>query len=191
MRPPAAQRDGMSESDLTLDLNDSAATEALGAALADALPTASPIPSDAPRIRGNATVVYLQGDLGTGKTTCARSLLHALGVAGIVRSPAYTLVESYAGTGIQCIHVDLYRLRGPEELEDLGLRDSLAPGNLLLIEWPERGGAELPPADLVVNLSYRDEVRKAILQARSPYGERWIDDLRTDSRIIPYLSNLT
>jgi tRNA threonylcarbamoyladenosine biosynthesis protein TsaE len=177
----------MSESELKLDLIDSAATQALGAALADGLPA----PHDVPPVPGNATVVYLKGDLGAGKTTCARSLLHGLGVAGIVRSPTYTLVESYAGSRIQCIHVDLYRLRGPEDIEDLGLRDTLAPGNLLLIEWPERGGDELPPADLVVNLSYRGEGREAILQARSPGGARWVDNLRTDSRLVPYLSNLT
>ncbi|HMD74886.1 MAG TPA: tRNA (adenosine(37)-N6)-threonylcarbamoyltransferase complex ATPase subunit type 1 TsaE [Steroidobacteraceae bacterium] len=179
----------MSESELKLDLSDSAATEALGVALADALPAPAPAPRDAPEIHGNATVVYLKGELGVGKTTCARSLLHALGVVGIVRSPTYTLVESYAGDRIQCIHVDLYRLRGPQDLEDLGLRDTLTPGNLLLIEWPERGGAELPPADLVVNLAYRGDGREAILQAHGPRGARWVENLRADSRLIPYLSN--
>lgn len=181
----------MTESDLKLELSDYAATEALGAALADALPAQSRATREAPQIPGNAIVVYLKGELGAGKTTCARSLLHALGVSGIVRSPTYTLVESYAGNRIQCIHVDLYRLRGPQDLEDLGLRDTLMPGNLLLIEWPERGGAELPPADLVVNLAYRADGREAILQAQSPTGTRWVEDLRTDSRLIPYLSNLT
>jgi len=175
----------MSESELKLELIDVAATERLGGALAEALRLdASPIP-------GAAVVVYLEGELGTGKTSCARCLLHALGVAGIVRSPTYTLVEIYAANGIRCVHADLYRLRGPADLEDLGLRDMLAPGSVLLIEWPERGGAELPPADLAVNLAYRAQGREALLQARSARGVRWLEKLRTDSRLVPYLSNLT
>ncbi len=156
----------------------------LGSALADALPAESADPAA-------AIVVYLSGDLGAGKTSCARSLLHALGVQGIVRSPTYTLVEVYPACRFQCIHVDLYRLQGPEDLEDLGLRDYLAPGNLMLIEWPERGGASLPPADLIVNLSYRAQGREALLQSGSPSGARSLENLRTDRRIIPYLSNLT
>jgi len=177
----------MSESNLKLQLSDTAATESLGAALACALPAEciAAVPDAA------STVVYLSGQLGAGKTTCARSLLHGLGVSGIVRSPTYTLVEIYAANRIQCIHVDLYRLRGPEDLEDLGLRDYLAPGNLMLIEWPERGGSSLPPADLCLRLSYLVQGRDAQLQSGSPRGAQWLANLRTDSRLVPYLSNLT
>jgi len=176
----------MSDSELKLQLIDSAATEVLGAALADALRFgAANAPTAAP------AVIHLQGELGAGKTTCARSLLHALGVRGIVRSPTYTLVEIYAASGIQCVHVDLYRLRGPQDLEDLGLRDYMTDGNLLLIEWPERGGAALPPADLVVSLGYRGDGREAMLAPRSARGANWVSDLRTDRRLVPYLPNLT
>ncbi len=166
-------------SDLQLRLIDTAATEILGAALASALPAPA----------GAATVLYLRGDLGAGKTTCARSLLRALGVLGIVRSPTYTLVEIYRADRIQCIHVDLYRLHGPRDLEDLGLRDYLAPGNLMLVEWPERGGPALPPADLAVSLAYRAQSRDAALRSGSEHGEAWLGNLRTDSRLNPYLSN--
>jgi len=177
----------MSESKLKLQLSDTAATEILGVALARALPAEciAAVPHAA------STVVYLSGELGAGKTTCARGLLRGLGVTGIVRSPTYTLVEIYAANRIQCIHVDLYRLRGPEDLEDLGLRDYLAPGNLILIEWPERGGSSLPPADLCLSLSYRVPAREAQLQSASPRGARWLANLRTDSRLVPYLPNLT
>jgi tRNA threonylcarbamoyladenosine biosynthesis protein TsaE len=176
----------MPQSELTLRLSDAAATEILGSALARTLPSvndASASPS--------ACVLYLRGELGAGKTTCARSLLHALGVAGVVRSPTYTLVETYAAGRWNCVHIDLYRLRGPADLEDLGLRDYLTAGQLLLIEWPERGGASLPSADLDLSLSYAKDGRSARLRGAGVLGERWLENLRHDTSLIPYLSNLT
>jgi tRNA threonylcarbamoyladenosine biosynthesis protein TsaE len=153
---------------LSIPLPDSAATERLGRRLARALPAPlSPL------------VVHLRGELGAGKTTWARSLLQTLGVTGTVRSPTYTLVELYATPIWQCVHVDLYRLRGPQDLEDLGLRDYLTPGNLLLIEWPERGGSVTPVADLDLHLTYGSghgeaDGRSAALTAVSALGERWL-----------------
>ena len=76
-------------------------------------------------------MVYLQGELGSGKTTLARGFLQALGVTGPVRSPTYTLVELYPAAGITLVHADLYRLRDPAELESLGLREWAAPGSPL------------------------------------------------------------
>ena len=125
-------------------------TDALGQALARAFAGAAPAPGGPP-----GGVLYLEGDLGAGKTTCARSLLRALGVVGLVRSPTYTLVETYELAGLTCIHVDLYRLQSLTEVDELGLRDLVGPSCLLLVEWPERGGAALPPADLSVELELR------------------------------------
>jgi tRNA threonylcarbamoyladenosine biosynthesis protein TsaE len=136
-------------------------------------------------------VLYLQGDLGAGKTTCARSLLRALGVVGLVRSPTYTLVESYELAGLTCIHVDLYRLQSLSEVDELGVRDLVGPGSLLLVEWPERGGAALPPADLEVALDYAGEGRQARVSARSPLGSSWLENLGSDTSLRAYLSNLT
>jgi tRNA threonylcarbamoyladenosine biosynthesis protein TsaE len=93
-------------------------------------------------------VVTLSGDLGAGKSTFARGALRALGARGTIKSPSYTLLESYELPGAQVIHLDLYRLRDPEELENLGLADYYRPGHLWLVEWPERGGGRLPRADL-------------------------------------------
>src|ERR1700736_3708787 len=108
----------MPRASLDLDLADSSVTEALGTALARSFPGA---------VRAGAVqtgaVVYLQGDLGTGKTSCARSLLRALGVVGLVRSPTYTLVETYKLAALMCLHVDLYRLETLTEVDELGLRD--------------------------------------------------------------------
>jgi tRNA threonylcarbamoyladenosine biosynthesis protein TsaE len=113
-------------------------TEALGARLLGAAPAAGT----------PCRVVTLTGDLGAGKSTFARGVLRALGVQGPIKSPSYTLVESYELPGIHVLHLDLYRLRDPGELENLGLADYHRPGHLWLIEWPERGAGRLPPADL-------------------------------------------
>jgi tRNA threonylcarbamoyladenosine biosynthesis protein TsaE len=113
-------------------------TEALGARLLGVAPASST----------PCRVVTLTGDLGTGKSTFARGVLRALGARGPIKSPSYTLVESYELPGIHVLHLDLYRLRDPEELENLGLADYHRPGHLWLVEWPERGAGRLPPADL-------------------------------------------
>jgi tRNA threonylcarbamoyladenosine biosynthesis protein TsaE len=120
-----------------------------------------------------ALVLHLGGELGAGKTTCVRGLLRALGVHGAVRSPSYTLIEPYE-LAITVIHCDLYRLQSVAELADLGLRDSMRAGHLLLIEWPERGGAGVPPADLTLTLHYAEPGRSATLVAHSRHGEQWL-----------------
>lgn len=100
--------------------------------------------------------VFLEGDLGAGKTTLVGGILPALGVAGPARSPTYTLIEPYETKTHQLYHIDLYRLNAPEELEPLGLRDLLVPGAILLIEWPSRAQGRLPAADLLLSIEYAD-----------------------------------
>ncbi|MCP5159086.1 MAG: tRNA (adenosine(37)-N6)-threonylcarbamoyltransferase complex ATPase subunit type 1 TsaE [Gammaproteobacteria bacterium] len=142
---------------LTYDLASETATEALGARLAAALTP--------------GCILYLSGDLGAGKTTLVRGLLHALGHHGTVKSPTYTLVESYQTEQWRLFHWDLYRLADPEELEFLGMRDQLDGQAVLLIEWPERGRGELPAADLEITLSYAGESRACQLVAVSTIGQ--------------------
>jgi tRNA threonylcarbamoyl adenosine modification protein YjeE len=113
-------------------------TEALGARL-----LGTPRPRDAP-----CKVIELTGELGAGKSTFARGALRALGVQGPIKSPSYTLLETYELPGIHAVHLDLYRLIDPAELEHLGLADYHRPGHLWLIEWPERGAGRLPAPDL-------------------------------------------
>ena len=137
-------------------LQSAAATERLGARLA--------------RILKPGCVMYLHGELGAGKTTLARGLLHGLGHRGTVKSPTYTLVEPYQIGEWRLFHWDLYRLADPEELEFLGLRDQLDGEAVLLIEWPERGQGELPGVDLEVRLGYAGAGRNCQMEAHSEVG---------------------
>jgi len=120
------------------------------------------------------SVIYLCGDLGAGKTTWVRGFLAASGVASAVRSPTYPLVELYELTDATAVHLDLYRLQDAAELEPLGVRDWAEPGYVWLIEWPERGGAALPAADLTVTLRAGEDVHDITVDAQSAVGADWL-----------------
>lgn len=140
-----------------LFLKDEAATVKAGTQLAVALNTGA--------------VIYLEGDLGAGKTTFTRGVLRACGYQGSVKSPTYTLCEPYElSDDRQLCHFDLYRLSNPEELEFLGIRDYIASNAILFIEWPSRGEGWLPPADLSVSLSESGEGRELTMVALTARG---------------------
>ncbi len=139
-----------------LDLADAEATAGLGAALGRALT--------------RPCCIWLEGDLGAGKTTLVRGLLRALGHAGSVKSPTYTLVEPYEFAAGVVYHLDLYRLADPEELEFLGVRELAAGNSVVLVEWPARGAGFLPAPDLVLALVVHGDGRRAVLEARSKRG---------------------
>ena len=107
-------------------------------------------------------VVYLNGPLGAGKTTLVRAVLRALGHDGPVRSPTYTLVETYLLPHCEVHHLDLYRIADPDELEFLGLRDLVSERALWLIEWPERGAGGLPPPDVELTIAFADPGRRVV-----------------------------
>lgn len=142
---------------------DEAALVALAAALA-------------PRVRGGG-VIYLVGTLGAGKTTFARALLRALGVGARVKSPTYTLIESYAAGDLTAHHLDLYRIADAAEIEWLGLRDLASGAQLWLIEWPERAPGVIPPPDLTAELAHAPNGRDVTLIAATRIGESWLDSL--------------
>lgn len=101
-------------------------------------------------------IVELRGELGTGKSTFARGALRALGATGPIKSPSYTLLETYDLPQVQAVHLDLYRLNDPGELEHLGLADYHRPGHFWLVEWPEKGAGHLPAPDVRLRFSIVD-----------------------------------
>jgi len=143
-------------------------TEALGAKLAAALKAARA--ASAPADSDALVVIYLTGDLGAGKTTLARGFLHAIGITEPIRSPTYTLLETYEATDLTVVHLDLYRLRDPDELEPLGLRDLARPSYVWLIEWAERGAGWLPRPDLEVRLAVGSAGHRIDAQGVSDVG---------------------
>ena len=96
-------------------------------------------------------IVYLSGELGTGKTTFVRGLLHGLGYTGFVKSPSYTLIEVYQLKALEILHIDLYRLFEEDELWNIGLTDYLKKYSILLIEWPEKAEKLLPSSTMYIH----------------------------------------
>jgi tRNA threonylcarbamoyladenosine biosynthesis protein TsaE len=125
-------------------------------------------------------VLYLEGELGAGKTTFARGFLRALGVTDPVRSPTYALVDVYPIAGLTLLHVDLYRLRDPAELESLGLREWARPGHIWLIEWPQKGAGRLPAPDLTLNFEVGVSGHDVEVTPLTALGKLWIGDLAGD-----------
>ena len=130
----------------------------------------------APRVREGG-VIHLAGPLGAGKTTFARALLGALGVGARVKSPTYTLIESYALGELTAHHLDLYRIAAADEVEWLGLDDLASGKQLWLIEWPERALAAIPAPDFSVELAHAGAERDLRLTAATPIGREWLDGL--------------
>ncbi len=153
----------MRESVAGVNVPSADAMRAIGARLADAILAVG--------LEG-PLVIGLSGDLGAGKTTLVGGLLAQLGHLGPARSPTYSLIEPYRLADRDVYHCDLYRLKDPEELEDLGVRDLLLGSSVLLVEWPERAGDRLRPPDLQLALAYTDHGRRLALQPASAAGQR-------------------
>jgi len=115
--------------------------------------------------------IALHGDLGAGKTTLVRHLLHALGVQGRIKSPTYAVVEAYELPGLNIWHFDFYRFSDPREWEDAGFRDIFASPGLKIAEWPEKVASVLPTADLDIHITTAlDATRQVTLTAHTATG---------------------
>ena len=144
-----------------LSLPDEAATLRLGEALAAGAT--------------DGLVLHLCGELGSGKTTLVRGLLRALGFAGRVKSPSFSLLEPYTISSLNLYHFDFYRFKDRSEWTSSGFREYFGPGALCIVEWPERAGGLIGPPDLEIALRYRGEAREATLRAHSPAGAAWCE----------------
>jgi tRNA threonylcarbamoyladenosine biosynthesis protein TsaE len=148
-------------------LPDEVATQRLGELLAPAL---SP-----------GLVIFLEGDLGAGKTTLVRALIRALGHAGPVKSPTYSLVEVYVISSLYLYHFDFYRFESPEEFLDAGLDEYFNDSAVCLVEWPERAQGCVPPPDLRLRLHHAGLGRVLEALADSPEGAQCIKAVTTAS----------
>lgn len=157
-----------------IDLEDEAATLEFGGRLAaatfrepGAITDTVPAGKGVPHLGGT---IFLQGDLGAGKTTLSRGFMRAFGYTGAVKSPTYTLVEPYEFELCNIYHFDLYRLADPEEVAYLGTDEYFADSNLCLIEWAEKGAKWLPAADLVIDIADKATGRRLTCQSLTDKG---------------------
>jgi tRNA threonylcarbamoyladenosine biosynthesis protein TsaE len=118
--------------------------------------------------------LFLQGELGTGKTTLVRGLLRALGYQGRVKSPTYPLVELYVVSSLHLYHFDFYRFKNEAEWQESGFREYFNAQSACIVEWPERAGKLLPPPSLALRLEIASAGRRAWLSAPSPSGAGWL-----------------
>ncbi|UST59434.1 tRNA (adenosine(37)-N6)-threonylcarbamoyltransferase complex ATPase subunit type 1 TsaE [Pseudomonas moraviensis] len=154
-------------SEVTLYLADEQAMSDFGARIA--------------RVTQGHGLIFLEGNLGMGKTTLSRGIIRGLGHVGAVKSPTFTLVEPYEIGDIRAFHFDLYRLVDPEELEFLGIRDYFEDDALCLIEWPDKGAGFLPKPDLTITIGPQDSGRSLKILAESSRGEAWCAALALES----------
>jgi tRNA threonylcarbamoyladenosine biosynthesis protein TsaE len=122
-------------------------------------------------------VIFLNGDLGAGKTTLVRRLLQSLGYTGRVKSPTYTLIEQYEVSGLHLRHFDLYRFRAAEEWQTTGFRDEFNSENICLVEWPQQAAGLIPQADLEITFEILTHGRMLDLQANTEVGKRCLNAL--------------
>ena len=128
-------------------------------------------------------VVWLEGDLGAGKTTLVRALLRGLGYVGPVKSPTYSLVEVYVVSSLYWYHFDFYRFSEPSEFDDAGLGEYFREDSVCLVEWPEKAAGHAPPPGLVLAFRFAEGSGRIVeLEARSEAGRKCLDSFKEQQR---------
>lgn len=122
-------------------------------------------------------IIWLEGDLGAGKTTFTRGLLNALGHQGAVKSPTYNIVETYSFNQFDLHHFDLYRFQSPEEWLDAGLDELITSDSVVLIEWPQLGSDLAPPADIILNIRINENGRTVRMIALTATGKHTLNKI--------------
>lgn len=145
--------------ELTFYIDDEQAMQALGESFSK-------------KLSGGMTL-HLSGELGAGKTTFVRGVLRGLGYSGAVKSPTFTLVESYNLNSKPVYHMDFYRVDDPQELELIGIRDYLDGERLCLIEWPARAGTLLPEPDVNIQIKDQEPGRKVLVKVQDQHKLRF------------------
>ncbi len=143
---------------ITRHLTNETTTLALGAVIANTLHA--------------GLIIYLHGDLGAGKTTLVRGILHGLGYKNVVKSPTYNLVELYKFSELYCYHFDFYRFNDPMEWEEAGFRDYFNADSICLVEWPEKAEKLLPAADLQIFFHFSEPGRNVEIHAETEAGKQ-------------------
>ena len=123
-------------------------------------------------------VIFLSGDLGSGKTTLARGILRGLGYQGKVRSPTYNLVELYKISRLYFYHFDFYRFKDPIEWEEAGFREYFNADSICLVEWPEKAGGRLPAPDVRIQMQVSGSGRDITISAESEAGSKCLTQLQ-------------
>ncbi len=154
---------------LTRYLADEKATLAFGAAFS--------------KILHPGFIIFLNGDLGAGKTTLTRGILQKMGHNGIVKSPTYNLVEIYKFSRLYFYHFDFYRFNDPNEWEEAGFREYFNADSVCIVEWPEKAGKLLPVADIQLSIHVVESGRNIEIYAFTEAGKRCLTDWR-DSEMI-------
>lgn len=158
-----------SDSAFPLHLPTPEATAALGAALAQCLLAGA----------ASGLVIWLEGELGAGKTALVRATLRALGHAGPVKSPTFTLLELYKVSSLYCYHFDFYRFNEPREFQDAGLGEYFDGRAVCFVEWPDKAAGFVPAADLRIRLVHAGDGRELTITAKNNRGQSCLDCLRS------------
>ena len=128
-------------------------------------------------------IITLQGNLGVGKTTFIRGLLEAMGVQPPLKSPSFSIVETYSLENTCIHHFDLYRIHDPEELEYIGFRDYHTDNTVVCIEWPENGGPYIPKPDIAIHIQYEDTGRRWEISSHTEKGNNILSSVDFDQNL--------